>query len=576
LSDRDEPHINADPIEHLVLFLVWNVNGGEKEPFLFPVNQIGFATLESQQFPVMVSAHERNLLATLECPDTGKALVHIPRQDAQIVRNRAVFSEFTLNSLVNFVCIGNLSIQPHNDLSRQRELTADRSIEGLMQRVLSKLFGFPSQFTQAITGCIRRFDRTQQGVRLLERRLKFYLSRKLDARLILPFLKVCNYENLGIPPTANLKQWVSCLISYDGYLKLWQLECLRSGKVPRVFYQYDVVLLDESQDTNPAMESILNKIIQERSHAVVLVGDERQSIYQWRGAVNMMSRIAEQIEDGQINGVRKSLTESFRYGPRAADVASKILSLGCEEKIKIVGRGKDEQNANHGSRCYLSRTNAALMDVALSTLASNPHSVIHFAGTNPINRYDPTVPYKLNLIRSLYHYFANQKHLATDPTIKRFEDWTDILRHAKGGDQDAEAADKELGCAVKFVEKHRYDTPAVLDLIISRSSAPDRAIASFSTAHRAKGLEWDTVKILDDFPKVGSEIDRNEDGEVQLPDEQELNLLYVATTRGRQWVELNNDLLEFVELEFPRHFEELRPSNRNEGCISEEGVTASI
>jgi F-box protein, helicase, 18 len=295
----------------------------------------------------------------------------------------------------------------------------------------------------------------------------------------------------------------------------------------------------------------------------------------------MMSRLAEKIDDAQVDGIRRSLTESFRYGPRAADVASKILSLGCQQKVKIIGRGKDEPNLKEGSRCYLARTNASLMDAALSTLStSNPYAVIHFAGTTAINRYDPTVPYKLNLIRSIFHYFANQRHLATDPTVKRFEDWTEILQHAKGGEngQDGEAADKELAAAVHFVEKHRFETLDVLDLIVSRSGGPTQAIASFSTAHRAKGLEWDHVHILDDFPKLGSEMQRNENGELQLPDEQELNLLYVATTRGRKWVELNQDLLEFVESEFQKHFDELRPSNvqRSKGRVSEEPVKAVI
>jgi hypothetical protein len=45
-------------------------------------------------------------------------------------------------------------------------------------------------------------------------------------------------------------------------------------------------------------------------------------------------------------------------------------------------------------------------------------------------------------------------------------------------------------------------------------------------------------------------MERNESGELQLPDEQELNLLYVATTRGLKWVELSQDLLEFFESEF--------------------------
>ena len=221
-----------------------------------------------------------------------------------------------------------------------------------------------------------------------------------------------------------------------------------------------------AQDTNPAVESILCRIIREQSHAVVLVGDERQSIYQWRGAVNMMSRLSEKIDEAQIDGIKRSLTESFRYGPRAADVASKILSLGCQQKIKIVGRGKDDPNVKDGSKCYLSRTNASLMDTALSTLRAIHSQPFISPAPSALNRYDPTVAYKLNLIRSVYHYYANQRHLATDPTVKRFEDWTEILRHAKGegGDQDSEAADKELAAAVNFVEKHRFDTPEVLDL----------------------------------------------------------------------------------------------------------------
>jgi F-box protein, helicase, 18 len=381
--------------------------------------------------------------------------------------------------------------------------------------------------------------------------------------------KMCDKNDVSIP------------MSHDGYLKLWQLGCLRSGKVPHVFYQYDAILLDEAQDTNPAVEAILGQIIEEKNHAVVLVGDERQSIYQWRGAVNMMSRLSEKIDDAQIDGIKKSLTESFRYGPRAADAASKILSLGCEKKMKILGRGADEPRPSQGSRCYLSRTNATLMNEALSSLTANPHASIHFAGTNAVNRYDPTVPYKLNLIRSLYYYYANERHLATDPTVKRFEDWNEVLRHAKGGDDDptAECVDKELGAAVRFVEKHGYQTLDVLDLIVSRSGDPNHAIASFSTAHRAKGLEWDHVTVLDDFPKIGSEMERDEHGELQIPDEQELNLLYVAVTRGRKWVDLNEDILEFVEMEFPRHFEESRPSKvleRNKDRVNERAVSISL
>jgi F-box protein, helicase, 18 len=365
--------------------------------------------------------------------------------------------------------------------------------------------------------------------------------------------KMCDKNDPSVP------------MSHDGYLKLWQLQCLESGKVPRIFYRYDAVLLDEAQDTNPAMEAILLQVVREGAHAVVLVGDERQSIYQWRGAVNMMERLSGAIEAGELDGVRRTLTESFRYGPRAAGVAAKILSLGREHKAALTGRGSDDPAAG-GARCYLARTNAALIDEALAALAAHPEATLHFAGTSAAGRYDPTVPYKLHFIRSVYCYFARQPQLATDPSVRRFENWEDILQHATGGDEtrDAATGDRELAAAVKFVEKYRFETPQVLDQIVSRSGPPERALASFSTAHRSKGLEWDHVTLLDDFIKLGSEIERNERGEVELPDEQELNLLYVAATRGRRWVRLNADLEEFVNQEFEGHFQALRPSCRAE------------
>ncbi|EBA4670616.1 DNA helicase, partial [Salmonella enterica] len=48
------------------------------------------------------------------------------------------------------------------------------------------------------------------------------------------------------------------------------------------------------------------------------------------------------------------------------------------------------------------------------------------------------------------------------------------------------------------------------------------------TAHRSKGLEWDTVKLYDDFADIldpEMPADKRDD---------ELNLLYVATTRARR------------------------------------------
>ena len=113
----------------LRLFLVWNVNGRKEKPFFVPVNQIGLARLEGEQFPVVVAANERDLLTTGQCPNAGKALVHVPRQDAEIIRDRAMLSELATNLVVNLVSVGNLGVESNNDLRRQWELVPNGSVK---------------------------------------------------------------------------------------------------------------------------------------------------------------------------------------------------------------------------------------------------------------------------------------------------------------------------------------------------------------------------------------------------------------------------------------------------------------
>jgi hypothetical protein len=79
---------------------------------------------------------------------------------------------------------------------------------------------------------------------------------------------------------------------------------------------------------------------------------------------------------------------------------------------------------------------------------------------------------------------------------------------------------------------------------LRRRAVPHPAAAErvLATAHKAKGLEWPRVRLADDFPSL-EELDAEDvDGLPYLmPEErdQELHLLYVAATRARQQLELN-------------------------------------
>lgn len=104
-------------------------------------------------------------------------------------------------------------------------------------------------------------------------------------------------------------------LGHDGYLKLWSLS------KPKLAYSF--ILLDEAQDTNPAVLSVLKA----QSTQVIYVGDKHQQIYEWRGAENAMETI-DAAEDA-------FLTTSFRFGPPLAAVATKILhALGETKRLE--------------------------------------------------------------------------------------------------------------------------------------------------------------------------------------------------------------------------------------------------
>ncbi|HBD39803.1 MAG TPA: DNA helicase, partial [Cupriavidus sp.] len=99
-------------------------------------------------------------------------------------------------------------------------------------------------------------------------------------------------------------------IGHDTYVKLWQLSRPRIGA--------DFILFDEAQDADGLMLSVLRA----QQCQVIYVGDPYQQIYEWRGAVNAMDH---------IRAPECALTESFRFGPAIAQLASRVLALMDED-----------------------------------------------------------------------------------------------------------------------------------------------------------------------------------------------------------------------------------------------------
>ena len=96
--------------------------------------------------------------------------------------------------------------------------------------------------------------------------------------------------------------------------------------------------------------------------------------------------------------------------------------------------------------------------------------------------------------------------------------------------------DVELLGKIKIVEKYGAHVPGLIERIRSKVAKDIKtADTVLSTVHKAKGLEFDTVVLMDDFT------DFREQG-LQLKDvpEDDANLIYVAITRAKMRLVVNS------------------------------------
>lgn len=301
---------------------------------------------------------------------------------------------------------------------------------------------------------------------------------------------------------------------HDAYLKKF---ALTAPSLP-----YQAIIFDEAQDANPVTLQIVQGQMK-KIKQILCIGDRHQAIYQFRGAVNAMEILAQKA-------AHFYLSNTFRFGSKVAEIANLLLSELKQETTPINGLGTDAAWAAE-KVAHLSRTNAELFRVA----AERRGEGIHWVGG--------AKNYRIDLVMDAYHLWARERELINDKLMKtKFLGWDDY----KGYSEDA--ADGEAKVLVKLVEEHGHNTPQLIQDILD-NEVENEADASLilTTAHKSKGLEWDYVRIADDFEVL-------EEAEGTLADANttkfpvgEVNLLYVAATRARKAVQVNTDTLEWIQ-----------------------------
>jgi len=125
----------------------------------------------------------------------------------------------------------------------------------------------------------------------------------------------------------------------------------------------DYIVIDEAQDVSKLFAAFIFSVIDSGRFKVILVGDDNQKIYGWRGAIDLFRVIGD-----VFNPIKLSLTNSFRF-QKYSDIefqTNRILKL---RQNKIQGASIDE--VGNQKTAYLSRTNLSLFSLALKLSKQN-------------------------------------------------------------------------------------------------------------------------------------------------------------------------------------------------------------
>lgn len=291
--------------------------------------------------------------------------------------------------------------------------------------------------------------------------------------------------------------------SHDVYLQLF----VKSD--PDLSRECDYLLFDEAQDADRLMLHLCSR----QRIPVIYVGDQYQQIYGWRGAQNAMAR---------IQAPETFLTQSFRFGAEIAAMANQVLAtlgaprplLGLPDMASTCQIGGGDGNTP--ARAFIARTNAAVMEAVLAGLGRNKR--IGVAGKNGI----------LQMLND----FLSLRDGQPKGQFALFATEQDLRDYAQ------EESGKDLATFLRLVDRHGAPN---LDRAIRACVDLDQDKAAWArcdlvavTGHKAKGLEFDSVRLAEDFFQPKRLRSVNPETGADRINMEELRLIYVAMTRARR------------------------------------------
>ena len=266
------------------------------------------------------------------------------------------------------------------------------------------------------------------------------------------------------------------------------------------FRSYPVTFIDEAQDLSLLNHRMVSKIV--KNNRLVVVGDPCQAIYGFRGAnEDSMSLLGDMFSMDE-----RKLTISFRCDRsiienvhwRAPDM--RWRDGAGEGEVRTLKSWGEQDIPNDSA--VLCRNNAPLLASFINLL---------LAGRMPTLGNKEVVYTFVKILQSF-----GPTGMRADDVLKRIDAWEEKTKKTRKG-EDAKDNIADTAQCLRSVVEFKGSLGEAIGFL--RDAADRKGNIMLSTVHRAKGLEYDTVSILDVelIKSIG----------------QDPNIKYVAETRAR-------------------------------------------
>lgn len=290
------------------------------------------------------------------------------------------------------------------------------------------------------------------------------------------------------------------------------------------FTRFDVVVVDEAQDTNAVQRALLKKMLKTGGR-LIAVGDSCQAIYGFRGA----DSDAMEIIAREFGCVKMPLTVSYRC-PRAVVAKAR----------EVVSHIEAHESAPEGEVSAPADYIAADFTPGSAIICRNVAPLVSMA-YGLLTRQVACRVLGRDIGAGLVGLVNKLNAKGIDNLLRKLEDWREREVEAaieKDNEAKVESINDTAECVRLFAAMLKETERTIPGLVrkiegLFSDDSDGSRLVTLCSAHKSKGLEWSTVYLLDSDSLMPSKWASKDWQKVQ-----ENNLIYVAYTRSKNALRL--------------------------------------